>query len=304
MVGVISKNSEILLLYEAKLTNPNGDPDDENRPRMDPKTKRNLVSDVRLKRYFRDYVEQRLGNARVWVAKVDEKSVDATQRLAQFGNDPDRVMRECIDARLFGATFTKKAEGRGEKGESIAYAGPVQFSWGFSLHPVDIVDSRSITSVFSGAQVGYGTIGKDYRVYYSLIAFYGAVSAARAKATGATDDDLKLLDNSLWDALVTETVTRSKIGQRPLLYLRAEHREPEHMLGDLRRFVRATPRTESVRDLSDLELDLSGLVPGLGRPETERVYLRCAEDLQGVCGVIRSLPGKVQDLPHRDVAWK
>ena len=26
-------NSEILYLYDAKLTNPNGDPDEENRPR-------------------------------------------------------------------------------------------------------------------------------------------------------------------------------------------------------------------------------------------------------------------------------
>lgn len=32
---IIDKNSEILFTYDAKLCNPNGDPDEENRPRMD-----------------------------------------------------------------------------------------------------------------------------------------------------------------------------------------------------------------------------------------------------------------------------
>jgi CRISPR-associated protein Csh2 len=43
-------NSEILYLYDAQLTNPNGDPDEENRPRMDYERGINLVSDLRLKR--------------------------------------------------------------------------------------------------------------------------------------------------------------------------------------------------------------------------------------------------------------
>jgi len=45
----VEHNSDILFVYEAKMCNPNGDPDDENRPRMDYISNRNLVSDVRLK---------------------------------------------------------------------------------------------------------------------------------------------------------------------------------------------------------------------------------------------------------------
>jgi CRISPR-associated protein Csh2 len=295
--SVISKNSEILFLYEAKLTNPNGDPDDENRPRMDPKTRRNLVSDVRLKRYFRDYAASKLGEDHVWVVKPGGRTVDATERFDQFGRDPGRVLSECIDARLFGATFPLKPEEAGrKKGQSIAYTGPVQFSWGISLHPVDLVDSRSITSEFSGAQAGYGTIGKDYRVYYSLIAFYGAVSARRARDTGATEEDLMRLDDWLWDALVTETVTRSKIGQRPLLYLRAEYGRPEDMMGDLRRFI-AVDWDEPVRDISNVRPELSGLASRL--KAADAVYLRCADDF-GACGQLRGQleTSKVRSLPH------
>lgn len=69
-------NSEILIIYEVKMANPNGDPDDENRPRMDPKTKTNIVTDVRLKRFFRDYVIERYGEMKVWVSKVDGANVD------------------------------------------------------------------------------------------------------------------------------------------------------------------------------------------------------------------------------------
>jgi len=50
------KNKEFLFIYDAAMCNPNGDPDQENKPRMDRATRTNLVSDGRLKRYIRDYI--------------------------------------------------------------------------------------------------------------------------------------------------------------------------------------------------------------------------------------------------------
>jgi|SRR5579875_777911 len=279
----IQNNSEILFLYEAKLTNPNGDPDDENRPRMDPKTKRNLVSDVRLKRYFRDYIISKHGEDSVWVTKLDFKNVDATERLKRIG-EPKEVLAKCIDARLFGATIPEKGE---QKGKSTSFTGPVQFTWGYSLHKVDMVDSRTITSLFSGRDTGYGNIGKDYRVYYSLIAFHGAVSAKRAEVTGTTEEDLRELDSSLWDSLVTETVTRSKLGQRPLLYLRVEYSSAEKMRGDLRRFVKVKEKTESVRDLGDLEVSLDGLVSLVGSSDVVKAIVKCADEFKGFCEQVK-----------------
>jgi CRISPR-associated protein Csh2 len=102
-----NRNSEILFIYEAQLCNPNGDPDDENRPRMDPRTGRNLVSDVRLKRFFRNYIMNRYGEEHIWVSTVEGKHVRADERLRRLGEGPERVLAErvldnCIDARLFG----------------------------------------------------------------------------------------------------------------------------------------------------------------------------------------------------------
>lgn len=56
-MSTITNNSDFLFLYEAIQSNPNGDPDQENKPRMDYDTKTNLVTDVRVKRFIRDYLK-------------------------------------------------------------------------------------------------------------------------------------------------------------------------------------------------------------------------------------------------------
>ena len=52
----IENRSEILFLYDIENANPNGDPNDENKPRIDEETGKNIVTDVRLKRTIRDYL--------------------------------------------------------------------------------------------------------------------------------------------------------------------------------------------------------------------------------------------------------
>ncbi|MEM3040348.1 MAG: type I-B CRISPR-associated protein Cas7/Csh2, partial [Candidatus Methanomethylicaceae archaeon] len=251
-------NSEILLIYEAKMCNPNGDPDAENRPRIDPKTNINLVSDVRLKRFFRDYLVENFGEDHVYVTKISGESVRADKRVETLlgtidENKVHEVLNRCIDARLFGATVPI-GRGERERGASKSFIGPVQFTWGLSLHKVELVDSSAITSVFSGREAteSYGTMGRDWRLYYSLIGFYGVVSGRRAKGTGMTLADLKIFDNLVWKALQVQPTTRSKIGEMPHLYLRVEYRDAEIVLGDLRKFVSVKPRKEAIRDFADL----------------------------------------------------
>jgi CRISPR-associated protein Csd2 len=56
-----SKRHELVLLFDVKNGNPNGDPDAGNLPRIDPETMHGLVTDVCLKRKVRDYVGGVLG---------------------------------------------------------------------------------------------------------------------------------------------------------------------------------------------------------------------------------------------------
>ncbi|MTI59556.1 MAG: type I-B CRISPR-associated protein Cas7/Csh2 [Firmicutes bacterium] len=266
------KNSDILFLYDAKMTNPNGDPDDENRPRMDYERFRNLVSDLRLKRYIRDYLEQK--GKEIFVSKLEGETVSATVRLDGLakklglkGNKElttEMVLENLMDVRLFGATMPIKAAD-GAKGSSMVFTGPVQFNWGYSLNEVELVESNGITSHFSsGSDKKQGAMGKDYRVYYSLLAFHGVISAYRAEHTELTEEDLELLREALVKSIPL-AATRSKIGQYPRFLLQVEYTDQETLIGDLRDFIGLSSELESkkIREINDYQIDVQILIEQL-----------------------------------------
>jgi len=327
-MGIVTRNSEILFLYDARLCNPNGDPDEENRPRMDYDTGRNLVSDVRLKRYLRDY--WLVKGQDIWVRQVEEegeeRTISAKQRIdllaKEFGAKNAKevsgkpefkewLLNRLKDVRLFGATMPIGEEGA--RGASITLTGPVQFSWGYSLHPVEILPSSTITSTFAGRERGekgeYGTMGKDWRVKYSFIAFYGLVSAWRAEKTNLTEEDVHDLDNALLSALPLQATTRSKIGQTPRLILRLEYVDGETFLGDLRDYVDLeVTNTEGISELTDFELDTEKLVRLVvnKRGKIHYAYIWIHPDIRwkdkALPEALREALGedKVRDLPHED----
>jgi len=91
--NIIANNSDFLFLYDAAQCNPNGDPDQENKPRMDYDTETNLVTDTRLKRYIRDYLS--LSGKYVFVNMEDDKKVGMDTKmkavLTQLFDDSDSL---------------------------------------------------------------------------------------------------------------------------------------------------------------------------------------------------------------------
>lgn len=227
---MISNNSEILFLYDAQMCNPNGDMDNENKPRMDYDTNTNLVSDVRLKRYIRDYLETGLGKE----IFITNSAKDAKERNKQL-KDAKMEHTDLIDIRLFGAVTTEDTVGG-------HITGPIQFNWGYSLNPVELVDSVTITSSFSSQQ----GVGKDFRLYYSLIAFSGSINANAALKSGLVAADIATFDEAILKAIPLAR-TRSKIGQYPRLYLRIEMKGKNHFLKDLRSMIELKPN-ENIKD--------------------------------------------------------
>lgn len=253
---MINNNSEILFLYDAQMCNPNGDMDNENKPRMDYDTSVNLVSDVRLKRYIRDYLET-IKNKEIFITA---KAKDAKERNKQI-KDMKFEHTDLIDVRLFGAVT---AEDKRDEGH---YTGPVQFNWGYSLHPVELVDSSTITSSFSSGQ----GIGKDYRVHYSLLAFSGSINANASEKSHLAEEDIALFDEAILKAIPLAR-TRSKIGQYPRLYLRIQMKGKEHFLKDLRTMVilrsndaKIEENPRLIRKPQDFYLDIRPLVEHLAQ---------------------------------------
>lgn len=310
----INQNSDFLFLYEAIKCNPNGDPDQENKPRMDYDTKTNLVTDVRLKRYLRDYWKQNdidifvdmEGDSKVSAdsklkAEVNRALADAELLKALFEEAPDMkalfekaleanekaaakkpetlfetlqakdkkgkpflqlnlhildflVKRRFVDIRLFGSAFAVA-------GFTRAYTGPVQINWGYSLHPVELMESNSLVTIMADDS---STFGKDYRVNYSLLAFHGTINKHQAKRTGMGNQDHEHLRNAMWNA-IPALPSRSKQNQYPRLYVELVYNEgaANGILGDLRQYIKATPvqgkTYKEVRGFNDLQLDFSQL---------------------------------------------
>lgn len=298
-------NGEILLIYEAENCNPNGDPMAENRPRVDLKTMTNIVTDVRLKRFFRDMIISDYGEEWIYVSTVSGKHVTAEEKLMGLKiQTPEDVLRRMIDVRLFGAMIPwkrrRKDGGKEERGESISFTGPVQFTYGFSFHRVAL-QANGLTNILSGAKEGFSTIGIDWKVKYSLIGFYGTVSGRNAARTMLGEEDLMVLDDVLWKALLIQTKTRSKIGEEPCLYIRLRYNSRDVFLGDLRRYVRVREKSEYISGPQDLEVDFSELAELFRRNANviERAFVNVCDWMKpAVKPVLDSLGGKAEMLPH------
>lgn len=139
------KKSEILFLYETSYNVPNGDPF-TGEQRYDEETKKILVSDVRIKRFIRTYLEDIEGehiyvSEKTGAGKTDSKGVLTYIAQNEKWNpcqktDIAEIMKGLIDVRLFGGISTLTNEEtkkiKVNKNECtnghVQFTGPVQFA--------------------------------------------------------------------------------------------------------------------------------------------------------------------------------
>tara|TARA_R110002096_G_scaffold212671_1_gene400110 strand:+ start:2244 stop:3239 length:996 start_codon:yes stop_codon:yes gene_type:complete len=266
-MAIIQNNSDFLFIYEAINCNPNGDPDQENKPRMDYDTQTNLVTDTRLKRYIRDYFMQE--DIDVFVSMEEGTKVNPDQKLEFVVNrllsDPGLIEEYFEDHSKMKESFEKIiADKKDETGVfkalqatknkklnnfildrivketylDIRLFGSAFAVGGFTkayTGPVQINWGYSLNKVYqidSNSIVTImnddsSTFGKDYRVHYSLLSFHGVVNKYAAKTTGLTGDDMGKFREGIWNA-IPSLPTRSKLNQYPKLYLEIIYNEGYH----------------------------------------------------------------------------
>ncbi|RJT07551.1 type I-B CRISPR-associated protein Cas7/Csh2 [Halococcus sp. IIIV-5B] len=312
----VKHRSEIVFLYDAVDANPNGNPlSGSNRPRIDPQTDQAIVTDVRLKRYLRDqldddghgiYIRNAMGDdgyaqtreqllsacVKDTVAYIEKNGIDDIEHpeLAEmaFGEFLD----ESADVRYFGATMSIDADdtlGDVEDALPNHFTGPVQFSPGKSMHAVNENEEYdSLTSVIATQsekeQGGFDLA--DNRIQYGLIRFHGIVDEHGAEDTKLTPTDVERLDTLCWRALKNQTISRSKVGQEPRLYCRVEYAEESFHLGGLDKDL-ALDEDESkpdneLRNVRDLAVDIDGFVERLNgaSDQIERIRVVASDVLQ------------------------
>ncbi len=294
MTNIINNREEILFLFDASYCNPNGDPADENKPRMDPETQINLVSDVRLKRTIRDYLREVKGHEIFVYAPQDEGIVpDAKTRAKDFYGDLKSITNEnksqldqnitskCIDVRLFGATIP--VEMKGARNTSIIHTGPVQFKMGHSLHKVGVERIKG-SGAFAAAEGRQQTTFRvEYIVPYSLISFYGIVNEYRAREVSMTENDLEDMYDAMWNG-IRHLTTRSKTGQNPRFLMAIRYKEGNFQISDLDRKVELISVLDDLqlRSVKDFTLKMDDLVNAIAKAKDriEKVRLQIDEDLR------------------------
>lgn len=308
----IATRTEILFLYDITDANPNGDPNDENRPRIDPETGRAKVTDVRLKRtirdYLHDYCEEEIFCREI--EKEDGAIQEGKDRAEDFFNAQansvlekrnliqQKVIEKCIDVRLFGGTIPVSATKKNEKDSSVTLTGPVQFAMGTSLHRVEPRFIKGTGAFASGQGKEQRTFREEYVLPYALIGFYGIVNQKAAETTRLTTADTEKLFEAIWYG-TKNLITRSKMGQRPLLLLLIEYTK-EHAnsyIGRLDRFLDlkrgenggvllqtgdvangSEIRDEELRDVAQVQLNLARLQEALEKRNSKIARIRFAWD--------------------------
>ena len=261
MSETVKNRSEILFLYDIRDGNPNGDPMDENKPRIDEETGVNLVTDVRLKRTIRDYLHDFKGQeifVREIVYDIQNGYIqDGKKRAKDFEDKAERILNECIDVRLFGGVIPLKED-------SITYTGPVQFKMGRSLHRVTMMHIKGTGAFASKEGSKQATFREEDFLAYSLISFYGIINENAAKHTHLTEEDLKLLMEGIWNG-TKSLISRSKAGQVPRLLLKVNYSKENYHIGDLDKMMKLVTEIphENIRDTADYKLDVSELVKKL-----------------------------------------
>jgi CRISPR-associated protein Csd2 len=212
---------DFAVIISVKNANPNGDPLNGNRPRVNYDGLGEL-SDVCLKRKIRNRLME-TGHS-IFVQSDDNK-VDNYKSLRERAEgelkgidmkDDNKYREEAckkwLDVRAFGQVFAYKGGKKGkketeggeeqgdEKGVSIGIRGPVTIHSAFSINPVSISSiqiTKSVSGEGDGTKKASDTMGMKHRVDHGLYVTYGSINPQLASKTGFSDEDAEAIKEAL-----------------------------------------------------------------------------------------------------------
>jgi len=288
------KKSEILFLYETSYNIPNGDPF-TGEQRYDEETKKILVSDVRIKRFIRTYLEETLEKSiyvseKTGAGKTDSKNVlkwlAEHQPEGKNTTDIGEVLKQQIDVRLFGGISTLddkpkfKIDGQDKEFTNghVQFTGPVQFAQlNPSLNEVNLRMHQNTTHFTSNENNTQGSIGTTTLVPYSIMQIHGWINPKVAEETGLTKDDLKNMYEGIWFGSSGEgsSFSRSKVGQNSVLLLEIIYKEANKKIYGVDRLISITPnegkKGESIRSMDDYVFNFEKLLALQTNDRIERI---------------------------------
>lgn len=217
-MSAINNKYDFSIFFDVQNGNPNGDPDANNMPRIDPETGYGIVTDVCIKRKIRNYVEMMKKDCAGYdiyirqgavLNEQDKRALDelgiknfekeAKEKKADIDiKVRDFMCRTFFDIRTFGAVMTTFMKGALNSGQ---VRGPVQLCFAQSIDPVvprDITLTRVALATAEEAKEKRNTMGGKSIIPYGLYRMDGFISANLAGTTGFSQEDLQVL----WEAII------------------------------------------------------------------------------------------------------
>jgi len=240
---MIKNKYDFMFVLDCTMGNPNGDPDADNEPRMDPETMQGYMTDASIKRKVRDYVTMVHNNESPNAIFV-QKSTNLNKKIAlayeETGGIPEKanlkdveraqkfLFKNFYDIRTFGAVMSTGANA----GQST---GAVQITFPRSVDPIFPIDvtltrmavadkvkgtkgtSKEIEEWEQNQQENkLRTFGHKHIIPYGLYVGTGFISAFDAKRSGFSEEDLNLF----WEALLN-MFEHSRTASKGLMSMRA-----------------------------------------------------------------------------------
>lgn len=207
----LTNKIDFAAIINVKNANPNGDPLNGNRPRVD-YNGFGEISDVAIKRKIRNRL---MDTGHAIFVQSDDNKVDEHPSLRKRaeGEITKDVWKDkkkfqaaaCekwVDVRAFGQVFAYKGGSAGASGVSIGIRGPVSLHPAFSVVPVldrtsSIQITKSVSGEGDGTKKASDTMGMKHRVDHGVYVFYGSMNPQLATKTGFSDNDAEAIKEAL-----------------------------------------------------------------------------------------------------------
>jgi CRISPR-associated protein Csd2 len=266
---------DFALIFSVENANPNGDPLNGNRPRVNYEGF-GEVSDVCIKRKIRNRL---LDNGEKIFVQSDDNNRDGFPHLkARAEGNPDfkKAMKEknnkeaskianesWFDVRAFGQVF---AFGGSDGSVSIGIRGPVSIQSAYSLEPVDITSiqiTKSVNLEKEGGKAG-DTMGKKHRVDKGVYVTYGSINCQLAELTGFSEDDAEKIKEAMRTIFNNDSSAARPDGSMEVLKLvwwKHSNKIGQYSAAKVHRSLREIIKPDGSFDENSLKNALPGLSP-------------------------------------------
>ena len=274
---------DFAIIFSVRNANPNGDPLNGNRPRVD-YDGFGEITDVCLKRKIRDRLQSE-GHS-IFV-QSDEKKTDGMTSLKNRAEHQEHGLgknafnakktrreetaksacKKWFDVRSFGQLFAFKGDSKDNDSVSIPIRGPVSIHSAFSRDRVSITSTQITKSVNlkgDGFKKGPDTMGMKHRVDRAVYVTYGAMTPQLAERTGFNNDDaetIKAVLPKLFEGDASSARPEGSMSVNKVIWWQHSSKSGQYSSSKVHGSLRGIIQSDGGFDMDKLKRSLEGLEP-------------------------------------------